>query len=99
MAHGRTYLRARPGTVAGVAAVRIVRVAVERVDVMVKRRIDELGGFAFPAPENAAQMGMTLRDWFAGQFLASIHAGREHAAEVARNCYVMADAMLKERDK
>lgn len=72
------------------------------------------GGQAFPlsagnfsggeswAPEN----GMTLRDYFAGQALASFagnaEAGRMLAGNkqrLAENCYVLADAMLAEREK
>ena len=41
--------------------------------------------------------GMTLRDWFAGQALATIHSGPMDA--VAGLAYAMADAMLAERAK
>ena len=50
-----------------------------------------------------AQSGMTLRDWFAGQALMGDHAQNgcaltdEKCADVAANCYAMADAMLAER--
>jgi len=36
--------------------------------------------------------GMSLRDWFAGQFLAS------GITTDAERCYAMADAMLKARE-
>ena len=62
--------------------------------------------FAFPRQEDSkyyAELGMTLRDWFAGQYLMGITAdskaygiAREKVAELA---YKMADAMLKERMK
>ena len=45
-------------------------------------------------------MGMTLRDWFAGQALTGwMHDGlpRDRDDVVARECYAMADAMLAER--
>ncbi len=53
------------------------------------------------------QAGMTLRDWFAGQALTAIvpnegwvqdKAGRP-AQEAAEQAYLVADAMLVERDK
>ena len=57
--------------------------------------------------------GMTLRDWFAGQALAGTMANRdgrawetaakrlgvEPDAALARGMYVMADAMLAERER
>lgn len=45
-------------------------------------------------------MGMTLRDWFAGQFLSSYVSDNTPPPEViACQCYGMADAMLAERAK
>ena len=78
-----------------------------------KQRHD--GGPAFPT-ENERQTGaysyhfegMTLRDYFAGQALASVKApdilvGIPETERVlerhARRMYRMADAMLKEREK
>lgn len=51
--------------------------------------------------------GMSLRDWFAGQLLASGDAfeqyqcgpGETRAQAIARFCYEMADAMLVQRRK
>ena len=65
-------------------------------------KIDD-GGPAFPVlygQTNGAD-GMTLRDWFAGQALASLDwATRETPCEKdAKACYDMADAMLQERAK
>jgi len=70
--------------------------------------IKEDGGPAYPVvelhqvterPVNQ-HMGMTLRDWFAGQFLATYVAdGIPKAEKIAQACYVMADAMLAERAK
>lgn len=68
------------------------------------------GGPAFPVHSalEAAQgyEGMSLRDWFAGQALAS-HAyhtsippdDEGYAAEVASLCYLVADAMLAARQQ
>jgi hypothetical protein len=61
------------------------------------------GGQAFPshpalystAKQGDAQ-GMTLRDWFAGQALAS-SADAATAEALAKKCYVLADAMLAAR--
>ena len=45
-------------------------------------------------------MGMTMRDWFAGQFLSTYVAdGIPKAEKIAMACYEMADAMLAERAK
>jgi hypothetical protein len=66
------------------------------------------GGTAFPVPVavdglnglNYGKPGMTLRDYFAGQFLATVRIlGDVPADTVARNCYAVADAMLAERAK
>ena len=52
----------------------------------------------------AAQHGMTLRDWFAGQALVSLYASKEVQENewgdelIADLCYDMADAMLKARE-
>ncbi len=51
-------------------------------------------GVGYPYPES----GMSLRDWFAGQYLSSFtKTGPGGAEEVARQCYKMADAMLAEK--
>ena len=69
------------------------------------------GGPAFPS-DRFGEAGMTLRDWFAGQALAGVGAsGLEHSYiwqrfsddvpspnGIAELCYMMADAMLKEKD-
>lgn len=73
----------------------------------------QCGGPAFPGPSyterghlNGHAMGMTLRDWFAGQALAAEISGRwaneiasvpDHP-ELAKNAYELADAMLAARD-
>ena len=47
-------------------------------------------------------MGMTLRDYFAGQFLSTYLPITEtvlYTENVAKYCYRMADAMLAERAK
>ena len=42
---------------------------------------------------------MTLRDWFAGQFLSSFDTGPGgvSSTKIAETCYIMADAMLEAR--
>jgi len=72
------------------------------------------GGPAFPAQHfdlAEHEHGMTLRDWFAGKTLMGVLSGfdkdaqrilqreNEPTAAVAKACYAMADAMLKERNK
>ena len=66
---------------------------------------NETGGPSFPVPAGCGEeWGMALRDYFAGQWLAGYIANpgigygarREDAATAA---YVMADAMLKARNK
>ena len=66
------------------------------------------GGPAFPHPAWAGSLGMSLRDWFAGQALAGMLAGfskGERDGGPARfhesNCdtaYQIADAMLRARE-
>lgn len=65
------------------------------------------GGPAFPRPyseDGAAQGGMSLRDWFAGQALAGHCAAAENGddttwGDLARWSYKTADALLAEREK
>lgn len=77
------------------------------------------GGWAFPRPSYDAlnqpdfgTLGMTLRDWFAGQALMGYRAAGHVTGgafpsesklrspdEIARWAYRDADAMLAERDK
>lgn len=63
---------------------------------------------AFPAPAENWGLGMTLRDWFAGQALPStmrLVTSLESIADetmvqtFARRAYEMADAMLAERER
>jgi hypothetical protein len=60
------------------------------------------GGPAFPSvlSPNEGYLGMTLRDWFAGQALCGLlaRAGEDMRFETAaRESYGLADAMLKAR--
>lgn len=66
------------------------------------------GGAAFPGPYSeralhrdfgmgAPQSGMSLRDWMAGQALASGDYRDADEYAKAEQCYIMADAMLKAR--
>ena len=70
-------------------------------------KIDD-GGPAFPATDaNHEFAGMSLRDWFAGQVLASGFLDRQRdrgnqqlsIQERAKKAYLLADAMLAERAK
>jgi hypothetical protein len=48
------------------------------------------------------QYGMTLRDWFAGQYVSGIHAGGaifRDPQNVAEEAFAIADAMLAERQR
>ena len=69
------------------------------------------GGPAFPhdvySPyrneDNKRWVGMSLRDWFAGQALAGIHANQHCDMDygeyhIAKRAYAYADAMLKARE-
>ncbi len=61
---------------------------------------DKDGGPAFPETENYGRPGMTLRDWFAGQALASVADNVEETVDdIADWAYRLADAMLKRREK
>jgi hypothetical protein len=63
------------------------------------------GGPAFYAPGygegGTAAMGMSLRDYFAGQALAGLMATNHDYfdKELALHCYDVADAMLAERER
>lgn len=64
------------------------------------------GGPAFPniTPDMLVDggPGMSLRDYFAAQFLTTIVITSKSGAlsgDIARQCYAMADAMLAEREK
>ena len=71
---------------------------------------DKSGGAAFPmpsGPQNYAEGGMTLRDWFAGQALSAIGTWWPGPADLssadiqktrAKYCYEQADAMLAARE-
>jgi hypothetical protein len=55
------------------------------------------GGPAFP---DQYKNGMTLRDYFAAKALQGLVAGTLQTVDtslIARDCYVLADAMLKAR--
>jgi hypothetical protein len=54
-------------------------------------------GNLHPAP--TMHGGMTLRDWFAGQALAGLLALETPHDLMARDAYILADAMIKERAK
>lgn len=64
---------------------------------------DEDGGPAFPVPGIAGSiLGMTMRDWFAGQALAGIQASLKgedpwDPKADAGLAYDLADAMLAQR--
>lgn len=58
---------------------------------------------AFPSTAISPECGgMTLRDWFAGQWLAGMLAGGqqfESPEAVADEAFAVADAMLAERER
>ncbi len=71
-------------------------------------------GYAFPFTSDAINLGMTLRDYFAGQALAGFvgneavlialrdeaeSRGMKAKEAVAAACYETADSMIAERDK
>lgn len=58
------------------------------------------GGPAFPTDyedDKFNRAGMTLRDWFAGQFLAGQRWSGGTLDELAHDSYQLADAMLAAR--
>jgi len=67
----------------------------------------QTGGPAFPSPYDDDE-GMTLRDYFAAKALpvvitdwlntGDIFQDPELAEVIARDCYIVADAMLRARD-
>jgi len=61
------------------------------------------GGHAFPCytGNGTAELGMTLRDYFAGQALAgfSVCHADNACIVIAKQAYKLADAMLAEREK
>lgn len=68
----------------------------------------ETGGPAFPMIRDVRhnadwdhEEGMTLRDWFAGQLLASVFSSHTRSApspsNIAEACYRIADAMIEAR--
>ncbi len=61
----------------------------------------EFAGRGLGSMQKAHHPGMTLRDYFAGQVIISLDvAGVELTPEgYAHRAYVIADAMLKEREK
>lgn len=63
------------------------------------------GGWAFPCPQGTFDdNGMTLRDYFAAKALPCVlqswgrPINEDNAPAIARECYVMADAMLLRRE-
>ncbi len=70
------------------------------------------GGYAFPLPDTVYPSGqvqtgccgMTLRDWFAGHAMAVMTAAPDYSkgpcnAAIAERAYIIADAMIAEREK
>jgi len=58
------------------------------------------GGPAFPVDKPGCfdMQGMSLRDWFAGQALAGMRL-ESHVDDAAFHAYMIADAMLRRREK
>jgi len=67
----------------------------------------ETGGPAFPLSSVVANivpdkaMGMSLRDWFAGQALGVVYGNSVNMKneDLAKVCYEIADTMIAERKK
>lgn len=67
------------------------------------------GGAAFPVAAGPGQQftqGMSLRDWFAGQAVMAIFGNdgllqrlADHGVTPSEQAYIIADAMLAEREK
>ena len=67
----------------------------------------ETGGQAFPIPAtewNEHHVGMTLRDYFAGQAMVEVMRqnteilrGKADMRQVSQTCYSIADAMIEVR--
>jgi hypothetical protein len=53
---------------------------------------------AFPVQDGFYAAGMSLRDWFAGQALATLQPHWD-AKPLAKAAYEVADAMLAERER
>jgi hypothetical protein len=68
---------------------------------MAARPVKELTGAKLLATQalNALEIGMSLRDWFAG--MAMSRPGYDHGSmtDSAKACYQFADAMLAERER
>ena len=57
---------------------------------------------AFPVPDSDFELGMTLRDYFAGMAMQSLILAAKTSQDVdllSKGAYQLADAMLKERSK
>jgi len=74
------------------------------------------GGPAFPNPKRSIgiaagkpvydnDLGMSLRDWFAGQVCMGLMVNREYKpsdgenARIAARCFALADVMVEEHEK
>ena len=60
------------------------------------------GGGAFPwhqSPGNQNNLGMSLRDYFAGQYVASAWNSYGDDEELAKEAYELADAMITARER
>ena len=68
------------------------------------------GGPAFPSKQRIMRSGyatqefepvngMTLRDYFAAKAMQSLIQKYSHESDVSRNAYLLADAMLRAKDK
>lgn len=61
------------------------------------------GGPAFPHMMARGHQdysgGMSLRDYFAGQALTTVQSKGWARSDLAAHCYLIADAMLRERER
>ena len=78
-----------------------------KTEINMKTESHNNGGPAFPNVPSDPQYqswdeGMSLRDWFAGQAIASVSFStmqRSSIKEIAEHSYALADAMLEARNK
>ena len=76
-------------------------------DTKLNNPFEEGGGTAFPLVYDdetkgtrEIHAGMTMRDWFAGLAMQGLCAGNStNPQQIAQAAYIVANAMLKERDK
>jgi len=59
---------------------------------------ENVGGAAFPTYSDHVYLGMSLRDYFAAQAMQGVYPLCQTYETAAKECYKVADAMLKARE-